>query len=262
MGADKLTNLMRRCGLAVAAGLMLLLASTTRAQQPDGPPFSLPFQEPAGPTTWLYEQHFGNTTSAFNYGNVWYLYGQGLHFGVDFEAPCGTPVHAIADGVIVVVDAEGFGAGPHNLVMEHPGTGYTSFYGHLLELPTLRKGDVVTRGQQIGLSGDPDGTCGSRPHLHLEIRSPDYLTSYNPVSFFDVNWHMLASVGPSVNRFQQDLDTPRRWMKIEDQPDVIMSGPYLNNYQRPWPPRLERRAPVDTPVARDLGPLPEDVEVR
>jgi len=46
------------------------------------------------------------------------------------------------------------------------------------------------------------------PHLHLEIRSEDYTTSYNPVPFFDVDWHMLASFGPYTNAFQQDLDRP------------------------------------------------------
>jgi murein DD-endopeptidase MepM/ murein hydrolase activator NlpD len=228
----------------------------------DGPPFSLPFSGPPGPNTWLYQQHYGNTTQAYNYGNVWYEFGQGMHFGVDFEAPCKTPVHAIADGVVVVVDAAGFGAGPHNLVLDHPGTGYTSLYGHLLEQPALRQGEEVRRGQVIGLSGDPDETCESRPHLHMEIRSADFQTAYNPLPFFDVNWHMLTSIGPYNNNFQQDLDTPYRWMRLEDQPEIEFSGNLLNNYQHPWPPRLEQRAPVNPPVYRDLGPLPEAVIVR
>ncbi len=234
------------------------------AQSTDGidtPPFSLPFTDPPGPTTWLYDQHYGNSTQAFNYGNVWYLYGQGLHFGLDLEAPCGTPVHAIADGVVVVVDATGFGSGPHNLVLDHPGTGYTSLYGHLLDLPALSRGEEVKRGQQIGLSGDPDGTCGSRPHLHLEIRSTGFQTAYNPLPFFDVNWDMLASIGPYNNNFQQDLDTPHRWMKLEDQPPIEFSGNILNNYLHPWPPRLEVRAPVNPPIYRHLDPLPDDVPV-
>jgi hypothetical protein len=228
----------------------------------DGPPFSLPFADSPGLNTWLYQQHYGNTTQAYNYGNVWYEFGQGMHFGVDFEAPCKTPVHAIADGVVVVADAAGFGAGPHNLVLDHPGTGYTSLYGHLLEPPALTRGQEVRRGQVIGLSGDPDESCESRPHLHLEIRSADFQTAFNPLPFFDVNWHMLTSIGPYNHNFQQDLDTPYRWMRLEDQPEIAFSGRLLNNYQHPWPPRLEQRAPVNPPVFRDLGPLPEAVTVR
>ncbi|MBN2302849.1 MAG: M23 family metallopeptidase, partial [Anaerolineae bacterium] len=238
-------------------------AAPTRAQlsDVDGPPFSLPFAGTPGPTTWLYIQHYGNTTQAYNYGNVWYAAGQGLHFGVDFMAPCGTPVLAIADGVVTYVDADGFGAGPHNLVLDHPGTGLTSLYGHLVDQSLLVRGSVVQRGQQIGLSGDPDGSCESRPHLHLEIRSTDYLTAYNPLPFFDVNWHMLASIGPYNHNFQQDLDAPYRWMRIEDQPPVSFSGDIVNNYQHPWPPKLEIRAPENPPTLRQLDPVPENVTV-
>jgi murein DD-endopeptidase MepM/ murein hydrolase activator NlpD len=227
----------------------------------DGPPFALPFASPPGPNTWFYEQHYGNTTAAFNYGDVWYEFGQGMHFGVDFETPCGTPVLAIADGVVSYVDADGFGAGPHSLVIDHPGTGYVSLYGHLLNVPLFVRGDRITRGQQIGVSGDPDGSCGSRPHLHLEIRSADYLTAYNPLPFFEVNWHMLASIGPAANGFQQNLDAPRQWMRLEDQPEIVFSGNLLNNYLHPWPPRIEVRAPVNPPPYRQLDPLPERVKV-
>jgi murein DD-endopeptidase MepM/ murein hydrolase activator NlpD len=253
--------LTRLTSLIVALGL-LAGPFVSSAQTPvDGPPFSLPFTDPPGPNTWLYNQHYGNTTQSFNFGDVWYQFGQGMHFGVDFEAPCGTPVHAIADGVVVVVDASGFGAGPHNLVLDHPGTGYTSLYGHLLEPPALTRGQEVKRGEQIGLSGDPDGSCGSRPHLHLEIRSSDFQTAYDPVPFFDVNWHMLISIGPNNTGFQQDLDTPHRWMKIEDQPDIHFSGDILNDYLHPWPPRLEVRAPVNSPLDRHLDPPPENAEI-
>lgn len=251
--------------LLVALALHTLPAGaqepTPTAPRVDGPPFQLPFTEPPGPGTWLFQQHYGNTTQAFNYGDVWYEFGQGLHFGVDFEAPCGTPVHAIADGVVMFVDADGFGAGPHNLVLDHPGTGYTSLYGHLQNRPLLIKGEPVTRGQVVGVSGDPDGSCGSRPHLHLEVRSSNYQRAYNPLLFFDINWHMLTSIGPYNTNFQQDLDTPYRWMRLEDQPEIEFSGNWLNTYARPWPPKLEVRAPVNPPPFRALDALPEDVRV-
>jgi hypothetical protein len=257
---------MYRAGILIAAlGLIAAGIPAVRAQdptpQPDPPPFSLPFADPPGPTTWLYEQHYGNTTMAFNYGDEWYRDGQGLHFGLDLEAPCGTPVLAIADGIVTYVDGPGFGASPHNLVLDHPDTGLISLYGHLLEQPDLVRGQFVRRGEQIGLSGDPDITCESRPHLHLEIRRTGYMTALNPLLFIDVNWHMIASIGPFNNNFQQDLDTPYRWMRLEDQPEVNFSSGILNAYRHPWPPVLEVRAPVNPPPARTLDPLPEDVEV-
>jgi hypothetical protein len=237
------------------AGSVSRAQDATPTPTPDGPPFSLPFTDAPGPSTWLLEQHYGNTVAAYNFGDAWYEFGQGLHFGVDFEARCGTPVHAIADGVVAYVDAEGFGAGPHNLVIEHPGTGYASLYGHLLRVPALVRGQTVQRGEVIALSGDPDGSCGSRPHLHLEIRSANYQTAYNPLPFFDAPWHMIASIGPVTNAFQQDLTAPTRWMRIEDQPDVSFSGNLLNTYQRPWPPKLERREATTAPPARRLPTL-------
>lgn len=256
----------RRLWIVALLIALTLIVSSAAAQDDDpapvdGPPFALPFVDPPGLDTWLYEQHYGNTTQAFNYGNVWYEFGQGLHFGVDFQAPCGTPIHAIADGVVAVVDGAGFGAEPHNLVLDHPGTGYASLYGHLLEASPLRRGEQVRRGDVIGLSGDPDGSCESRPHLHLEIRSANYQIAYNPLPFFDVDWHMLASLGPYNHNFQQDLDTPRRWMRLEDQPPIEFSGNLLNNYQHPWPLWLEMRAPVNPPPFRALEPLPGDAVV-
>jgi len=249
----------------VVIGLMIVPPSyaqdPTPSVPPDHPPFSMPFAEPPGPNTWLYEQHYGNTTMAYNYGEDWYGYGQGMHFGVDLEAPCGVPVLAIADGVVTNIDSELFGAGPHNLVIRHTGTGYASLYGHLNQRSPLQQGQIIRRGEPIGESGDPDGSCESRPHLHLEIRSEDYQTTYNPLPFFDVNWHMIASIGPYNHNFQQDLETPYRWMKLEDQPEIKFGGPQLNKYTQPWPPKLEFRAPVNPPPARHLDPLPDSAQV-
>lgn len=257
----------------VALGLALLLIAPglphaagqgdppTDEPEVDGLPFSLPLKDPPGPSTWLYEQHFGNTTSAFNYGNVWYPAGQGMHFGIDLETRCGTPVYAIADGVVDYVDAEGFATGPHTLALSHPGTGYTSFYGHLSEQPPFVRGDRVERGQQIGVTGDPDLSCSSRPHLHLEIRNSDYTMAYNPVTLIEANWHMLSSIGPVDSDFEQNLDAPRQWMRLDDQPEIRLGGDWLNRYQNAWPPKREYRAPQETPAPRHLDPLPPDVTV-
>ena len=199
------------------------------------PPFGLPFDTPPGPSTWLLGQMYGNTTTAFRWRVSQYGAGQGLHFGIDWPARCGTPVVAIGDGVVAKVDAAEHGAGPHNLLINHP-NGYASLYGHLLERPHFTAGNPVTRGQVVGLTGDPDETCTSRPHLHLEVRDANsYRRAYNPVPLIDTDWHRLALLSSAGRGFERDLDNPRQWQHIDEQPEVAFGGPILNHYTHPWP---------------------------
>lgn len=198
-------------------------------------PFGLPFLDPPGPDTWLLIQPYGNTVSAYRQQSSMYAAGQGLHFGIDLSARCGYPIVAIGDGVVAKVDALEHGAAPHNLIIDHP-NGYASFYGHLLERPDLQVGQLVSRGQVIAKVGDPDGTCNSRPHLHLEIRNAGlYNRAYNPIPLIAADWDTLALVGTSSPGFEHDLSNPRQWQHLADQPEVKFGGPRLNNYSNPWP---------------------------
>lgn len=197
-------------------------------------PFGLPFAEPPGPSTWLVTQAYGNTTGAYATRRTQYGLVQGIHFGVDFSAPCGTTVVALADGVVAGTDGP-WGSAPHNLMIDYA-NGYSSMYGHLLETPKLQRGQQVKRGQPVALSGDPDGTCYSRPHLHLEIRSSTYGHLYNPLLFIEADWDSLVLPGTFGRGFEKDLDNPRRWQSLYDQPDVFGGGPLLNDYAHPWPP--------------------------
>lgn len=202
------------------------------------PPFILPFAEAPGPSTWYLTQYYGNTQSAYHWRIRYYEAGQGLHFGLDFAARCGTEVVAIGDGEVVGIDVRQRGSGPHNLLIYHEEENVTSLYGHLLEAPVLYIGQSIEQGQVVALSGDPDLSCTSRPHLHLEIRSRRYSKAYNPVDFIDTDWDTLALFGPS-HGFQRDLKNPRRWVSAYDQPEVDFWEPMLNDYDQPWPPDWE-----------------------
>lgn len=234
---------LRRLGGASIVVLVLLSAMNTgpRAEVSasslgDERPFVLPFNTPPGPDTWLLSQPYGNTTFAYQNRRSIYPAGQGMHFGVDFDARCGTPVVAIGDGVVVVVDNPYHGAAPHNLMINHP-NGYASFYGHLLTRPNLKLGQEVKAGEVVALTGDPDRTCVSRPHLHLEIRNvPGHRIGYNPMTLIDADWDQIALVGSSAQGFQQDLENPLRWQTLLDQPQIIFGGPLLNESTATWPP--------------------------
>ncbi len=218
-------------------------------------PLGLPFTTPPGPATWLIIQQYGNTTGAYNFGRYWYAAGQGFHFGVDFSTQCQTPLVALADGVVAQVDNLSNGSAPHNLSILHADLGLVSFYGHLYSTPTVKRGQIVKRGEVVALSGDPDGTCVSRPHLHLEIRSTDYGTTYDPAMLIDADWNMLSTLGSMGASFSKDLYYPNRWQTIDEQPNVRFGGNILNQYRAAWPPRANNLPPAATLPAFDAPPV-------
>jgi len=219
--------------IALAAAAVLTLGRPHAPAPAQGKPFGLPFAEPPGPATWYVSQPYGNSLYAFYERGTIYRSGQGLHMGLDFAAACGTTVVAVGDGVVRSVDGPG-GAPPHNLAIEHDG-GLVSFYGHLLERPDLVPGQPVVRGQPVALSGDMYETCAAAPHLHLEIRDASMARAFNPVDFVAADWNRLLLLGASPLDYVRDLDAPRRWQALDDQPPIQFGGPMLNDYARSWP---------------------------
>ncbi|MBQ6555825.1 MAG: M23 family metallopeptidase [Firmicutes bacterium] len=92
-----------------------------------------------------------------------------FHKGIDFAAPEGTEVKACTDGI--VADC-GYSSSYGNYV-KIKGSDYTCFYAHLNELKVL-KGDKITQGQTVALSGSTGQSTG--PHLHFELYKGDELT--------------------------------------------------------------------------------------
>lgn len=86
------------------------------------------------------------------------------HTGVDFAVPQGTPVFAADAGVARVFRDPG-GYGNHVVVMH--GNGFVTLYGHLSAFG-VQDGQVVKRGDLVGLAGSTGFSTGS--HLHFEIR--------------------------------------------------------------------------------------------
>lgn len=213
----------------VAAGLSMGVAAAAEPLRP----FGLPLAGAPGPASWYISQAYGNTVYSFFERRGLYVNGQGLHFGVDFATPCGTPVLAIGAGTVRSVDGSG-GSPPHNLAIQHD-NGLVSFYGHLFERPGVAEGQRVGRGEAVALSGDMTGTCYSSPHLHLEIRDESMTRLMNPVTLVDADWHRIVLLGSVPVTFERDLLDPGKWQSLEDQPDVNLGGPLLNDFANPWP---------------------------
>lgn len=86
------------------------------------------------------------------------------HGAIDFPAPGGTPIYAVADGTVT---SSGPNGGWGNYVrIKHAG-GFTTGYAHMIEMPMVSVGDTVKAGQQIGKVGSTGHSTGN--HLHFEL---------------------------------------------------------------------------------------------
>jgi murein DD-endopeptidase MepM/ murein hydrolase activator NlpD len=136
--------------------------------------------------------------------------GQGSHPGVDIRVPIGTPVRSIANGVVEAVknDATGFGLyivirNPHMPDPANPQyeTVLHSVYAHLSS-QLVAVGDVVQKGQQIGLSGMTGDATG--PHLHFQIdRDTAPWHPYWPFSGDDLRAANLSTLSAINSGFHQ-----------------------------------------------------------
>jgi murein DD-endopeptidase MepM/ murein hydrolase activator NlpD len=88
------------------------------------------------------------------------------HLGVDYRAPHGAPVIAVAHGT--VTGAGWRGGGGRTVSIRHA-NGYESFYLHLSSIaPGVRRGARITQGQVIGRVGATGVATG--PHLDYRLR--------------------------------------------------------------------------------------------
>src|SRR5262245_16924615 len=87
------------------------------------------------------------------------------HQGIDYAAPKGTPIWAVADGRVIY---KGYAGGFGNLVKIRHSRGYVSYYGHLSRFgPGLDVGDRVRQKQVIGYVGSTGLSTG--PHVCFRI---------------------------------------------------------------------------------------------
>ena len=95
----------------------------------------------------------------------------GAHEGADINPPAGTPIVAIAAGVVIETNAVGYSALGTHVRIQHlvDGKVVVSVYGHMIQgsMP-LKVGERVAAGQFIGNVGNTGRSTGA--HLHLEIR--------------------------------------------------------------------------------------------
>lgn len=103
----------------------------------------------------------------FTWGSPFGMRSSGMHRGIDFAAPDGTPIYAAHDGVIDYIgSAQGFGQW---IVIRDSSNGETTVYGHMWDAfkTGLKAGQPVVAGQLIAYVGSNGQSTG--PHLHFEV---------------------------------------------------------------------------------------------
>ncbi len=110
------------------------------------------------------------TTGIITQYPVWY------HMALDIANPAAPPVIAADTGTVIYAGCIRYGYGCH-IIIDHGNT-FRTLYAHLSHIG-VSPGQVVQKGQQIGIMGSTGNSTGT--HLHFEIRINDVLQ--NPLNY-------------------------------------------------------------------------------
>lgn len=114
------------------------------------------------PTIWA---HLGKINNEFGFRrNPFGGRSYEFHSGMDIDGDRGDMVVAPANGTVVTA---GWLGGYGRMIEIDHGNGLITRYGHLSKLE-VSAGDLIQRGQLIGLVGSTGRSTG--PHLHYELR--------------------------------------------------------------------------------------------
>ena len=106
----------------------------------------------------------GRITSPFGWRIHPILGGRRLHTGIDLGSATGQPIHAAANGTVIL--AESWGGYGRTVVVDHGG-GLSTLYAHQSSI-AVSVGEEVLAGDVVGYIGC-SGFC-TGPHLHFEVR--------------------------------------------------------------------------------------------
>jgi len=120
----------------------------------------------------------GIVVGPFGRGSVINNQPRSPHTGVDLMGEEGTPVKAVNDGKVLLT-CDHFFTG-ESIFLDHGGQ-VLSMYFHLKEID-VKQGDMVRKGQTIGLVGSTGRATG--PHLHWGMRVNG--ARINPLSLIDL----------------------------------------------------------------------------
>ena len=192
------------------------------------------------------------------------------HLGTDFVAPIGTPIRALADGVVVATVKRSVGDVSVNgilpdrtgsgVLVDH-GPGLRTYYGHTA--PAVKVGRRVSAGEVVGHSDGSGNITG--PHLHHELHVNGIAIDVEP-------WAEQRGLDIGITDTNQEDDvalTPEEKNNIAAIPDLVTKVNDLvaskDKVVQPALSRIDIRTaklladglPVDKIVAGVLAGIPQ-----
>ena len=150
------------------------------------------------------------------------------HNGVDFAAPSGTPIYAVASGVI---RSAGDGGPCGNMVqIDHP-NGLTSAYCHMSRIANVHAGEHVETRQLIGYVGQTGRATG--PHLHFAVKRGDI--------FMDPLTLKLDGVRMLPNKDKDEFD------ELRNKDDQALDAVVMPTNDPDAGPKNDTQTDTDTP---------------
>ncbi len=204
---------------AVAIAAVLALGAATRDGAGEEQPFEgfVPF--PAG-TTYRCDQGIKQAPSHNDDAN---------RYAIDFNMPKGSPVCAIADGVVAYVKQDTAGptgrAQDNNYIGINHAGGTASTYEHIQkDSARVKPGDRVVAGDVICLSGDTGWAGG--PHLHFTCRAGSHRSSSTPSRFREVPGDGVPTTGAMITSRNFEIRRTAWWRTARQAADqfVVCEG--------------------------------------
>ena len=169
-----------------------------------------------GDASWL---PWNNILQTFGHYTGGLMFNGGKHYGVDFGMPTGTKIKALTDGKISQAGPVA-GGGGNQITLDEPGGKWYQWYMHMSKI-IAKKGQKVSAGDVIGLSGNTGNS--TTPHLHIQRMKgyPSNETAVNPMDW--LKSLKSGSQNKSAKKWSGDIKKAAKRM------GVSLSGTDLND---------------------------------
>lgn len=222
---------------------------------PDSCKVDLPIIKNANYEAYSNDNEYKNiytTLRGGSYHDQWDI-EKGDHAGVDIATANGTPLYAVAHGVVTFAGTQSWYGNVVKLMFSYKGVTYHAVYAHMKSI-SVSKGDLVTQGQKVGEVGNTGSVSGALwgNHVHFEIAKdnagrPAYYYQWCPA----LSNHTLTQItnGGLCREYRQKYAyDPIAFIEKAKKNKVIIADAHPSAWEQPTPSKPEIENPIPDTV--------------